>query len=364
MKFRIDQDALADAAAWGARFVPLRPVSPSMSGIKLEAAGDRLAVSAFDNETYGRAEVEADIGDEGTVLVNGRLLAEIVRSLPKSAVDVVADGAKVNVSCGRARFALPTIPLEEYPLVPEMPPPVGTIPGDRLAEAVAQVAVASSKDDMLPQLTGMRIELGPESVTLAATDRYRLAVREVPWQAADSQIDLNALIPARQLAETVKSLGSSEVLLSVGDAGLFGLTTDTRQSSARLIDADFPKYQTLFPKEAETVATIDRGALTEAVKRVSLVAERNSAIRMMVQGDQVTLQAQSTDDAEASEVVAAEVDGEDLVAGFNPGYLLDGLGALHDEVATLSFTQPNRPVVITGAEADYRYLLMPVRLAG
>lgn len=364
MKFRIEQSELADAAAWSARFVPLRPVSPVMSGIRIEGSGGRVSLAAFDSETYGRTEVDAEVIDEGSALVSGRLLAEIVRSLPDQPVDVLVDGAKVTVSCGPSRFQLNTMPLEEYPASPQMPEPVGSVSVDAFATAVGQVAIASSKDDMLPQLTGMRIELSPDTVTLAATDRYRLAVRELPWSAGDPQTDLSALIPARTLADTTKALDGKDVLLSLGEGGLFGLTTDTRQSIARVIDTEFPKYRTLFPSESTTTATIERSALIAAVKRVALVAERNSAVRMIVEDGQVTLQAQSADDAEASESIAAHVDGPELVAGFNPSYLLDGLGALPDESAVLSFTEPRRPVVITGAADSYRYLLMPVRLAG
>jgi DNA polymerase-3 subunit beta len=240
-----------------------------------------------------------------------------------------------------------------------------------LAEAVAQVAVAAGRDDMLPVLTGIRIEIEGDQLTLAATDRYRLAVRELAWHPARPGTSAVALVPARSLAETTRSLTGADVEIGLGEGGLLGLATADRRSTARLIDGEFPKYRTLFPSESNTLARVPTGALVESVKRVALVADRNSPVRLTFGVDDVTLEASSGDDAQASESIPAQVSGEGLTIGFNPAYLLDGLGAIDAPVAVLGFTQPARPAVLQGAAdmdgepiADYRYLLMPVRLAG
>jgi DNA polymerase-3 subunit beta len=254
-----------------------------------------------------------------------------------------------------------------------MPEGSGTVPGPLFAGAVAQVAVAAGRDDMLPLLTGIRVEIEGERVTLAATDRYRLAVREFLWHPSHPDAAAVALVPARTLADTAKSL-AGEVTLALSGTGqdtLLGLSAGGRRTTTRLIDGEFPKYRSLFPAEAVTTARVETAALAEAVKRVALVAERNTPVRLSFSADQVVLEAGSGEDAQASESLTAVVDGEDVSIGFNPGYLLDGLGAIDASYAHLAFTQSTRPAVIQGVDAvdgdvrvDYRYLLMPVRLSG
>ena len=193
MKFRVERDVLADAAAWVARSLPARPPVPVLGGVLLEAtsgpSGDRLTVSGFDYETSARVELDATIGDPGRVLVSGRLLADITRALPAKPVDVVVDGARATISCGNSRFSLPTMPVEDYPQLPAMPQVAGIVPGDVLAQAVQQVAVAAGRDDTLPMLTGIRLEIDGPRLTLAATDRFRLAVRELEWTPGGRRAD-------------------------------------------------------------------------------------------------------------------------------------------------------------------------------
>ena len=228
MKFRVERDVLADAAAWVARSLPARPPVPVLGGVLLEAtsgpSGDRLTVSGFDYETSARVELDATIGDPGRVLVSGRLLADITNALPAKPVDVVVDGARATISCGNSRFSLPTMPVEDYPQLPAMPQVAGIVPGDVLAQAVQQVAVAAGRDDTLPMLTGIRLEIDGPRLTLAATDRFRLAVRELEWSPEDAGLTTSVLIPARTLADVAKTLagaGPVELALSAGD-GMLG----------------------------------------------------------------------------------------------------------------------------------------------
>ncbi len=371
MKFRIERDVLADGVAWAARTLPSRPTLPVLAALRIEADADGVRVAGYDHEVFGEVSFAADVVDPGVSLVSGRLLADITRSLPGRPIDLVAEAGKVSLTCGSSRFTLQSLPVEDYPALPELPEVVGRVPGPALAEAVAQVAVASGRDDMLPVLTGIRMEIDGALLTLAATDRYRLAVRELAWDPVRPGASAVALVPARSLAETAKSLGAGDVEIGLGAGGLLGLSTVDRRSSARLIDGEFPKYRTLFPSESVTVARIDTAVLVESVKRVALVADRNSPVRLTFGEADVTLEASSGEDAQAVESLPAQVTGEGLTIGFNPGYLLDGLGAIDAPVAVLSFTQPARPAVLQGADGmdeathpDYRYLLMPVRLAG
>ncbi len=377
MKFRLDRDVLADAVAWTARTLPNRPTVPVLAGLRIDASDTQVTFSSFDYEVSGRVSVEADVADGGTVLVSGRLLADIARSLPNKPVDLNADGSKVTITCGSARFTLLTLPVEEYPDLPSMPEASGTVDGTVLAEAVSQVAVAAGRDDMLPTLTGIRIEIEGETVTLGATDRYRLAVREFTWNPGTPDISAVALVPARTLVDAAKTLGpAGAVTLALGTGtqdSLLGLAAGGRHTTSRLIDGEWvPNYRRLFPAETATVARVEISALVESVKRVALVAERNTPVRLAFDEGQVVLEAGSGEDAQASEALPADVQGPAIATGFNPTYLLDGLQALGTPFAHLSFTDtPLKPVVIQGvgsAEAEpeggYRYLAMPIRLSG
>jgi DNA polymerase III subunit beta len=371
VKFRVERDVLADAVAWAARTLPTRPSLPMLAGLLVEAADEGLVLSGFDYETSARVEVGADIDDPGRALVSGRLLADIARSLPAQPVQVVQEGTRVALSCGRAAFTLPTLPVEDYPQLPTMPSSSGSVTGAVFASAVAQVAVAAGRDDTLPTLTGIRVEIDGSTVTLAATDRYRLAVREFTWSPRSSGTETQALVPARVLADTAKSLVTAEqveiALASASGEGLMGFEGEGRRTTTRLLDGEFPKYRSLLPTEAATVATLDTVTLVEAVKRVALVAERNTPVRLSFSGDEVVLRAGAGDEAQATEALECVVEGDPLDIAFNPQYLLDGLGAVDSPATRMSFTVATRPAVLTAAAADpveYRYLLMPVRLAG
>ena len=375
MKIRIERDPLADAVAWAARILPQKSQLPVLAGLRLDAGADGgLRLSGFDYEVSAEAELDVTVAEAGSVLVPGRLLADITRSLPDQPVDLTTDGTRLQLSCGTARFTLPTLPLDEYLTLPDMPEVAGTMGSDAFAAAVTSVAVAAGKDDTLPVLTGIRVEIDGEDVTLAATDRYRLAVRTLRWQPVDPSLQATALVPARTLAEAAKSLTSgAEVTLALAAGGtgegMFGLTGTARRTTTRLLDGEFPKYRSLLPDSAAATASVDTNALVDAVRRVSLVATRTSPVRLSFSADGVVLEAGGLDEAEAAESLPASFDGEALTIAFNPNYLLDGLGAIDSDTAHLAFTAATKPAVLTGkpgeeAAGDYRYLLMPVRLAG
>ena len=178
MKFRVERDALADAVAWAARSLASRPTVPVLAGLLLDASDDSLSISGFDLEASTRVRIDIATGSTGQALVSGRLLADISRALPPHPVDVALDGSRLTIACGSARFTLPTMPVEDYPRLPDMPTTAGTVDAAAFATAVAQAAIAAGRDDTLPMLTGVRLEIDGEKLTLAATDRYRLAVRE------------------------------------------------------------------------------------------------------------------------------------------------------------------------------------------
>src|SRR6478735_9048233 len=398
MKFRVARDDLADAVAWVAKSLPTRPPVPVLGGILLEVNGSTLTVAGFDYEVSTRATLTVDTLDElgpeaGTdsggdrVLVSGRLLAEITRSLPAKPVDVTVDGPKAGIVAGSARFILSTMSVEDYPPLPQMPQASGTVDSALFAEAVAQTVIAAGRDDTLPMLTGVRVEIDGDRLTLAATDRFRLAVRELGWRPDRANISTAVLVPARTLADAAKTLGGAkEVTVALGD-GLLGLDAGDRRTTVRLLDVEFVKYRSLLPTSHTTTVQVPVAALTESIKRVALVTDRGHHLRVQVGDGSLTLTAGGDDEGRAEEDLPAEVDGEELLIAFNPGYLLDGLGVVHAETVRNSFTTSARPALLVpvagGAagstdsgspdvDADgvgdatpaYRYLVMPARLPG
>lgn len=378
MKFRIERDTLADAVAWTARSLPTRPSVPVLAGMLIESTDDGLTLSGFDYETSTRATLPAEVSADGRALVSGRLLAEICKSLPPKPIDVSLDGTKVTVICGNARFSLQTMPVEEYPQLPDMPSSSGSVKSDLFATAVSQAVAAAGRDEMLPLLTGVRLEMEGAAISLMATDRFRASLRDLDWFPEEGDISANALVPARVLGETARALTSgSDITIAIasGDAGegLIGFEgtvgNGTRRTTTRLLEGDFPRVRQLFQTQPETTAYVQTQALVDAVKRVALVAERNTPVRLTFNEGQLLLEAGSGDEAQASESIEATIEGADISIGFNPSYLLEGLSVMSDPVVHMAFTQHTKPAAIAGvqdvgAEPDqtFRYLIMPVRL--
>jgi DNA polymerase-3 subunit beta len=416
MRFVVERDALAEAVAWIARSLPSRPVIPVLSGLLLQAAADGLTLSCFDYEVSARISIDADVTEPGTVLVPGRLLAEITRSLPGHPIEV-DDKDDVTLTCGPASFNLVTLPVGEYPRLPELPRLAGTVDGGVLATAIGQVTPAASRDDTLPVITGVNVEIEGDTITLVATDRYRLAIRELGWHPARPGTSATLLVPAKTLSDAARMMmpgvpvrimtrgtegtgrnGGTEPAgsLRVADA-MIGFESGGRRLTTRLIAGEYIKYSSKFPADFGSYGDMPAVPLAEAVKRVALVAERGSSVRLSFEPGRVTIEAGTKGQARARETVAAEFSGEESAIAFSPQYLLDGLAAAltaasgtppaapgapetetsgkPDRDATaaegrirLQFTSPTKPALITGSPAaddgpapDYRYLVVPLR---
>jgi DNA polymerase III subunit beta len=434
MRFVVERDVLAEAVAWVARSLPTRPVLPVLSGLLLRAEADGLTLACFDYEVSARIAVPADVTEPGTALVPGRLLAEITRSLPALPVEAVdggeaGEGGDLVLTCGPASFSLVTLPLGEYPQLPELPRLAGTVDGGALATAIGQVTPAASRDDTLPVITGVNVEIEGGTLTLVATDRYRLAIRELPWSPAQPGARSMLLVPARTLADAARMMTPGvpvRIVLRAGEASqaraadaMIGFETGDRRLTTRLIAGEYIKYSSKFPGEFGSTGDMPATALAEAVRRVALVAERGSSVRLSFGPGKVTIEAGTKGQARARETVAAEFTGEESAIAFSPGYLLDGIGAAltaacapgsaepepkpgnpeepggHakpgkpntpnkpnkptkqgregaaeglDGRIRLQFTGPTKPALITGspkagdeAAPDYRYLVVPLR---
>lgn len=387
LRFRLVREDFADAVAWVARSLPARPTQPVLGGVLLSGSEDGLTVSGYDYDVSAEVVVPAEIASPGTVLVSGRLLSDITRALPAKPVEVSVDGSRVLLSCGNAKFSLPAMPVEEYPTLPSLPDETGVVSADLFTEAVGQVAVAAGKDDTLPMLTGIRVEISGDTVVLAATDRFRLAVRELIWSTTSPGLEAAVLVPARTLAEAAKSVTSGyEVHLAlgsgatVGEERLLGIRGAGKRSTTRLLDTEFPKYRQLLPTEHTALANVDVAELTEAIKRVALVADRGAQVRMEFAEGLLHLSAGADGVGMAEEDLSVQFAGEPLTIAFNPGYLVDGLSSLHSDRVTFGFINATKPAVLRPAlddaaepsgpgpfpaiHTDYVYLLMPVRLPG
>ncbi|MEV0161163.1 DNA polymerase III beta subunit [Nonomuraea fuscirosea] len=363
MKIRVNRDVLADAVAWAARVLPSRPVVPVLSGLLLEA-GEDLTLSAFDYDVSARATVEADVAEEGRVLIPGRLLAEISRSLPAEDVEITTDGQEAVLTCGSAEFGLITMPVEDFPTLPAMPPSIGAIGGGVFASAVGQVAPAASRDDTLPMLTGIRIDIEGEAVAMAATDRYRIAARDFAWRPAGPDVAVSAMVPARVLVEVAKSLRGGEVSVAMGD-GVAGFESVGRSTTVRLLDEQFIDYRARLISDWSIRADVAVAPFVGAIKRVALVAERNTAIRLSFSQGQVLIQAGGGDIGRGAEVVPCELRGDDIQIAFQSQFLLDGFTGIESELARINLESPTRPALIQDvpgdAEPAFRYLVMSLR---
>jgi DNA polymerase-3 subunit beta len=375
MKFTIEQSKLVDVVNWVSRSLSTRPIQTALLGIVIDAEGGKVVLSGSDLETASRATTDADVATPGKVLVPGKLLAEISRSLPNKPVTIQLDGTRVLVNAGSAKFTLPVLPIQEYPNLPEMPETLGTIDADLFNQAVAQVSTAAGKDDSLPSLTGVHVEVNGENITMAATDRYRLAVRELSFNPARPNTEAVALIRARTLHDAAKTLATAKnVNIALAPASsndrLAGFQTESKSTTTRLLDGTFPPYRHLLPQESLTTTVIEVAPFLEAVRRVALVTDKTIPLKLTFTGNSVTLEAGGGDEAQANEVFEISKTGEDLSIAFNPNYLLDGLHAISAPYAQISFNTASKAAILMGkpsadaaAVDNFKYLLMPTKFA-
>ena len=344
MKFTVGRDALGEAVGFVSRALSSRPVVPLLAGMLLEAAAEGLTLSCFDYEVSARIRVDAEVVEPGSALVPGRLLAEIARSLPGRPAEFAGDADMVNLTCGQAEFGLVCLPVQDYPALPASPEPVGVADGGVLAAAVGQVAPAASRDDTLPMLTAICLDISGEVMTLAATDRYRLAAREVTFTPLEPEVRALALVPARFMVEAARTFAAGvPVTVAFGsDRGVTRSGTDDqprpaeglvcfesgdRRLTARLIAGEFIRYRSRFGDDFGCRADLPAGPVIEAVRRAALVAERAGPVRLSFRSDQVVIEAHAEGRARAAETVGADFAGDEPVISFNPHYLLDGLTA-------------------------------------
>lgn len=374
MKFTVDSNVLVESVNWVSRSLSSRPIMTALLGIVIDVSNE-VTLSASDLETAAKSSFNADIKEKGKVLVPGRLLAEIARSLPNKPVAFALDNNRVLVTAGTAKFTLPTLPINEYPNLPTMPENSGFIASDVFATAINQVAIAAGKDDSLPTLTGIHVDINKETITLAATDRYRLAVREIQWQPNNIDIATSALLRARTLADAAKSLvGVTQVSLAVAPITaterLVGFASEAKTMTSRMLDGTFPPYRHLLPSDSIAQATIEVAPFLDSVRRVALVTDKTVPLRLRFADSKLQLEAGAGEEAQATEELTIIYNGEAIDIAFNPTFLMDGLHAVGTPFVHIAFTGSNKPAVLSGKHEkdgpttdNYRYLLMPMRYA-
>ena len=375
MKFQVNRDVLSEAVSFAVRLLPQRTTTPVLGGILIEADANAVRLSVFDHEVSAQVEIIAQVETSGRTLVPGRLLSDIATKLPNAPVEFQLDGTKVHVTCGSTKFALPIMDVAAYPTLPEIPAVSGSISGEAFANAVSQIAVAASKDDVTPVLTGVQIEASEKSLSFVATDRYRVALREAAWNGTKAAEGAIALVPARTLQEVAKTFGNQgDIQISIAktdDREMIAFKANNRSVTSLLLKGNFPPVKSLFPSDIDNYAVVTTQDLIDSTRRVSLVLEREAPLRFNFEEGKVSLEATGNETAQASESISAELEGKEIVVSLKPQFLIDGLAGLHSEFVKIAFTNndnPNKPgpVLISShgskekTEADsYRYLLQP-----
>jgi DNA polymerase-3 subunit beta len=365
LSITVPRDELASRLAVVARGVSTRTAVLVLGGIQFRAEAGRLYLAATDMDLSLRASLDAQVAGEGTVVVPGRLLLDIARSLPDGEVVVEhrPEEAVVTVTAGPASYRLHTYSAEDFPRLPEVDAEaMHAIDRAALVDTVARVGRSASRDESRPVLTGILVRFEPGKIVMAATDSYRLAVKETPVEGALPELE--AIIPARALQELTRiATGADEVELGMQENHVV-FAADGVLLTTRRIDGQFPNYRQLLPEQFEHELLLPREELVEVVRRVSLMAQRNSPLRLRFADGELTVSAVTQDVGEAREAMPAPFTGDPLEIGFNAEFLRDGLESVDSETLRFKLISPLRPAVLEGEADDYVYLIMPIRLAG
>jgi DNA polymerase-3 subunit beta len=364
MKISCAKDELVAKLAVVARGVSTRTTVQILSGIRLEAAAGTLTLSATDMELSLRTSLDVQVDGAGTTVVPGRLLAELSRLLPEGEVELAStEDGRLQISCGSASYTLHTYAAEDFPRLPEVDAAsLFSIDREAFLDTVGRVGRAASRDESRPVLTGVLVRFEQGRLIMAATDSYRLAVKETPVEAGVAELE--ALVPARALTEVQRlAAGSDQLELGVLENQVIfelgGTTLTTRR-----IDGQFPNYRALLPEAFEYEVTLPREELLDVVRRTAVMAQRNAPLRLRFAEGELTISARTPDVGEAQESMPAPYSGEPLEIGFNAEFLRDGVDSIEGEDVRLKLISPLRPAVLQGSDDDFTYLIMPIRLAG
>ncbi|MHB0976934.1 MAG: DNA polymerase III subunit beta [Candidatus Aquicultorales bacterium] len=364
MRISVPQDEINSVMSIALRAISSRSILPVLSGVKLSIEGETLYLSATDLEITLHCSVPVSVEQKGQAVLPAKLLGEAIKNLPPEPItlEMDHDEGQAILECGKARYTIKGLPLEDYPQLPDASLEESLrLSGDAVSEAIRQVIKAVGRDEARPTLSGVLFSISGESMKIVATDSYRLAVKELA--IVEAKEDVNVIVPSRAVEELGKLTGEEEIRFSAGENQISFKAGDVTLVS-RLIEGQFPKYEQLIPEERETRLSFNKDNLIEAIKRVSVVAPSNAIVRMVVSDSSIVVSAHATDIGHAQDEVECSVVGEGLEIAFSAQYLLDGLAALQGNSATMDLISPLKPAVIRSeGKEDYLYLIMPIRLS-
>lgn len=374
MKVHFSRDTLTTKLQTVSRAAAPRGAIQALSGVLIAAEGEKADLAATDAQLAIQTQVEAKVSQPGSALVPGRLLADILRVVDKDEVNLEhsVERKELTITCGQARFQLRSLPVEDFPRLPErVEETTVSIPAAVFAQTVERVARAASRDETRPVLTGVLVSASAQELRMVATDSYRLSVKETALED-DLQEEFEANVPARALQEVgriVRETGAEKVSAQSRDNQIvFGV--DGTVVSSRMIEGQFPNYRQLLPDNFEHELRLDKAEFLAVVRRVGLMAQRNAPLRLAFEKGSVAVSAQTADVGEASESLPVSYDGERLEIGFNPQFLQDGLESIEGDELTLKLISPLRPGLLEAGSPEgeeerrgrFLYLIMPVRL--
>jgi DNA polymerase-3 subunit beta len=382
VKFQSNKDVLSQAVIFVTKLLAAKPATAALSGVRIDADAAGVTFASYDHDVSTRTTIAVDVAEPGSVLVSGRLLSEIVTRLPGDSVMVAVQDSKLVVTSGSSKFQLSLMAINEYPNLPEIPPTIGSFDGEIFAEAIAQVGVAALRDDGLPAMMNISVEITGDSVSFTATDRYRIASRDIAWKANGVSDVIQILVPARVLMEAGKMFQTSDKvelsLLSGGEREILALSVGTRVVTSSLAKGQFPRVRALLDDKGagEGYSIVLASDLIDATRRVSLVVERESVLKYTFSSEGIMLETQTGESASASETVDSHLVGDEVVVWLKPKLVIDGITGAHSQFIRLGFTSSSEvgkagPVLFTAhsskdstdVQKDYRYLMQPNFLA-
>jgi DNA polymerase-3 subunit beta len=382
VKFQSNKDVLSQAVIFVTKLLAAKPATAALSGVRIDTDATGVTFASYDHDVSTRTTIAVDVAEPGSVLVSGRLLSEIVTRLPGDSVTVAVQDSKLVVTSGSSKFQLSLMAINEYPNLPEIPPTIGSFDGEIFAEAIAQVGVAALRDDGLPAMMNISVEITGDSVSFTATDRYRIASRDIAWKANGVSDVIQILVPARVLMEAGKMFQTSAKvelsLLNGGEREILALSVGTRVVTSSLAKGQFPRVRALLDDKGagEGYSIVLASDLIDATRRVSLVVERESVLKYTFSSEGIMLETQTGESASASETVDSHLVGEEVVVWLKPKLVIDGITGAHSQFIRLGFTSSSEvgkagPVLFTAhsskdstdIQKDYRYLMQPNFLA-
>ncbi|WP_263476686.1 DNA polymerase III subunit beta [Mobiluncus mulieris] len=376
----LNREVLAEAVAWSSRTISQRPAVPVMAGVHIAATSAGVEFASYDYNVSARVTVEPlELITEGTVVVDGKLLSETARALPNkiSEVSFKTEDNYLHITCGSFHQQLLVMPEEDYPQLPQLPQVVGQVDAEVFSHSISQVSIAASRDETLPLLTGISLEIRPEKLCVLATDRYRMALKEIPWQATNPQINQDLVVKAKNIADAAKNIASSgSISLAVDgedeSSALVGLSAGGRLFTSQVNDGNYPDVRRIFPEPINIVAVVKVSDFVAAAKRVAIVSANLSNQQITLSFTQGTLEFRAGSGGEntATDAIPVQLNGADISVSFNSRMLIEGLSVVDEPYVRLSFKDETKPVIITGQKEetgddslDFQYLIMPIRTA-